>query len=272
MGLYSLLSTGRTLHLYRVCWNSVNISDDNMKSAKSVSRSFFIIFIMCIVLMPFDSSTTRSRPRAASKGKPSKAPLNRGRNDDAWVNFVSSDVFYETLYIRIDISSEDDTKSVVSIRSTKRWVVILWLWHTSWSWRHCWFSAMSVDDEELAHTPPRRGYSIRRLNETHGSMIHPKESHSFLHLYLQFFCGLFIALLCYFLPENISCIWLCCLGRGIVMKADVTYWIRQVEVTHDHIFVLIGVTILWLSHWPKSSENTCGGFFDDNLTTKIVIS
>jgi len=51
---------------------------------------------------------------------------------------------------------------------------------------------------------------------THGSMIHPKECHSFLLLCLHNVCGLFVALLLYFLPENWNCTWWCCLGRGTV--------------------------------------------------------
>ena len=119
--------------------------------------SFSLVSFVRVVLTQFYSSTTRSR--AASKGKPSKAPLSHGRKDDTWViNFDSSEIFYEKLYIRIDISSEDDAKSVVSVRSTKRRVIILLLWHASWSWQHILFSAMSIDDEEFPHTPPRRGY------------------------------------------------------------------------------------------------------------------
>ena len=34
-------------------------------------------------------------------------------------------------------------------------------------------------------------------------------------------------------------------------KSDMTYPIRQVEVTQHHILLLNGMTIPWLSHWPK---------------------
>jgi len=54
-------------------WNSVDISDDNMKSIKIMSSHSFLICYAC-VLTPSDSSTTRPRPRAVSKGKPSKKP------------------------------------------------------------------------------------------------------------------------------------------------------------------------------------------------------
>jgi len=112
VGLYLLfLSLGCISWLRRVCWNSVDISDDDIKSAKThVQVIFFSVFILCALHShSFYSSTTRSR--AASKEKPLKSPPSRGT--EGW--YVSQiwflwKVFYEQPYIRIDISSEDDAK------------------------------------------------------------------------------------------------------------------------------------------------------------------
>lgn len=99
----------------------------------------------------------------------------------------------------------------------------------------------------------RSCYSIRRLNETHGSMIHPKESHSFLHLYLQFFCGLFIELLFYFLPENMNCTWWCRLGRDIVTK-DVKNPTRLTE----------------LGRWKSRMITFCADWRDNSVTVSLT--
>jgi len=85
--LYSPLSLNCIYYLYRVCWNSANVSDDDMKSVKSMSRSLLFWFVVRIVLTPSDSSTTRPCPRAASRGKPSEKPAVYN-SDDAWVIFT----------------------------------------------------------------------------------------------------------------------------------------------------------------------------------------
>jgi len=76
------------------CWNSVNVSDDDMKSVKSMSRSFFFLSdFFCVrcayIVLFYNTSTTRPRPRPAYKGKPSKEQAAYN-SDDAWVYIYSS--------------------------------------------------------------------------------------------------------------------------------------------------------------------------------------
>jgi len=52
-------------------------------------------------------------------------------------------------------------------------------------------------------------------------------------------------------------------------KSDATYPIRQVKVTQHHILLLNGMTIPWLSHWPKIVQQSLY-FFDNNSSMKPI--
>jgi len=59
----------------------VDASDDDMKSVKSASRYVFLcLYIFYIDTLIYCSVTSRPRPRAVSKSKPSKA-IDRAEDD-----------------------------------------------------------------------------------------------------------------------------------------------------------------------------------------------
>lgn len=120
-------------HLYCVILKIGSTSQMMTWKASKACPGHSSLFAPWFVLIPFKYSTApRPRPRPAFKGKTSKA-VSHGQ-DDSWVIFIPLTSFYETPDDRINISSEDDAKSVVSTKSAKRWDVLLWQWCIACSW------------------------------------------------------------------------------------------------------------------------------------------
>jgi len=127
--------------------------DDDAVSVKSVARYDFIVLLTAHLADLTSSTNSRPRPRPVAKSKSIK-PVE---DDDAYAmscHFYIISTSGRTFLYSIDISSGDDAMSIKSSKSTKRYCIFSFFMFLSDSL--CQTSAMSIDDEEWATTPPRR--------------------------------------------------------------------------------------------------------------------